>query len=390
MAGTLECYSCGTRETFPTRRCSCGEPLWFVYPDSTDPGAPGAGVGMWASGAPLPASRPGGFPGAVGNTPMYRADGVVNGTGSVLIKDETVNPTGSFKDRGTAVGAAWAVDRGMERIGTVSHGNMARSIAATGAALALEAVVLVPADIPQDRLGHIGVYGPTLVRVDGDYGSLYEQSYGLESTIEGLFVNSDDPLRIAGQKTIAVEIMAQSDPDAIVLPVSSGGNASAVWKGLRELRRADRIETFPRLYLVQAAACSPIADAYRAGRSRVDPVDPDETVAYSIANADPPSGTRALAAVEATDGAVVSVADDEIVDAQRRLSRRAGRRVEPASSTTLAGLESLLRSGDVDRDETVVLVMTGTGLLASTTEPAEPSAVSLDSLPARLPGFVAD
>lgn len=390
MGATLECYSCGARETFPTRRCSCGEPLWFVYPDSPVPDEPDASDGMWTSGAQLPAIGPDGFPGAVGGTPLYRADGVADGIGSVWIKDETVNPTGSFKDRGSAVGAAWAVEREMERIGTVSHGNMARSIAATGAALGLEAVVLVPADIPQDRLGHIGVYGPTLVRVDGDYGRLYEQSYGLESTIDGLFVNSDDPLRVAGQKTIATEIMARADPDAIVLPVSSGGNASAVWKGLRELHRAGQIGTIPRLYLVQAAACSPIADAYHAGRSTVDPVEPAETVAYSIANANPPSGNRALAAVEATDGAVLSVTDDEIIDAQRRLSRRAGRRVEPASATTLAGLDALAARGDVDQDEGVVLVMTGTGLTEPSAGRIEASTLPLDSLTDRLPALIAD
>lgn len=390
MAATLECYSCGTRETFPTRRCSCGEPLWFAFPDSTEPGDADAGDGMWGSGARLPASRPGGFPGTVGGTPMYRADGLKGDVDSVWIKDETLNPTGSFKDRGSAVGAAWALEHGVERIGTVSHGNMARSIAATGAALDLEAVVLVPADIPQERLGHIGVYEPTLVRVEGEYGKLYEQSYGLESTLEGVFVNSDDPLRVAGQKTIAPEIMTHADPDAIVVPVSSGGNASAVWKGLQELHRADRIEALPRLYLIQAAACSPIADAYRDGRSTVEPVDPGETIAYSIANADPPSGNRALAAVNATDGAVVSVTDREIIDAQRRLNRRAGRRVEPASATTLAGLESLVASGDVDRDESVVLVLTGTGLTEPSTRTIEASPVSLDSLSARLPGLLAD
>lgn len=384
MTPSLECYSCAAHEAMPTRRCDCGEPLWFEVGAAEWP-QPGDDRGMWSYTDHLPAGQPPGFPGAIGGTPIYRADGLLDADCSVRLKDETANPTGSFKDRGSAVGAAWALDHDLPLIGTVSHGNMARSVAATAAAVGLVGVVLVPADIPEERLSHIGAYGPTIVRVQGDYADLYDRSYSLEPGIDGRFVNSDDPLRVAGQKTLAYEIARAAEPDAVVLPVSSGGNASAVWKGFRELDRAGRLDAVPRLYLVQADACSPIADAFQAGKPSVTPTPAGDTVAYSIANADPPSGNRALAAVRETGGAAVAVTDDEIREAQRLLRRRAGVRVEPASATTLAGLYSLVATGAVAESETVVLVMTGTGLTEPPEEDVEPPTVAIDELENELP-----
>jgi threonine synthase len=303
-------------------------------------------------------------------------------------KDETGLPTGTFKDRGSAVGVGWAIQHDLSRLATVSHGNMARSMAAMAAAADRECVVLVPADIPVERLSPISVYGSTVIQVDGAYGDLYERSIELEESIDGLFVNSDDPLRVAGQKTVAYEIIDQFRPDAIVLPVSSGGNASAVWKGLRELKRMGHLDDLPRMYLVQAEACSPIADAYCSNAAAVSPSDSGETVAYSIANRDPPSGNRALEAARETGGAVIAVTDSAILDAQDRLARDGGVRVEPAGATPLAGVESLAESGAITPEETVVLVLTGTGLTEQTTTASEVPTVALDALPQRLPELV--
>ena len=366
MDATLRCYACGARyDTVERGRCSCGEPCWFAL-DASDFSWPSeaAPAGMWRYTDLLPIDPPPGIGSTVGGTPLVRTKRLDDLGCRVFVKDETRQPTGSFKDRGSAVGVAHAAANDTRWVGTVSHGNMATSVAAHAAAHDLGCVVLVPADIPAERLVHVARYGPTIVRFAGEYGRCYEQSLslGLELGIE--FVNSDVPLRVAGQKTVALEILeafAPSTPDAIVLPVSSGGQASAVWKTFLELDAAGLLETVPRLYAVQSAGCDPIVRAFDAGADRVTPNEPDETVAYSIANADPPSGNRVLAALRETGGGAVAVPDEEILDAQDRLARDVGLCVEPASATVVAGVERLCKRGELERTDEVVLIATGTG-----------------------------
>jgi threonine synthase len=424
----LTCYRCGATASFPDRkRCDCGEPLWFDTEEAaaefgwSDPettaGAK-SGIRRYADLLPFDSESGGAVEGvsaAAGATPLVRASGLDADAGCrVWLKDESENPTGSFKDRGSAVGVAWAADTDREWIGTVSHGNMAMSVAAAAAgarsgdsdADSPRALVLVPDDISGERLAAIAQYDPDLLRVAGDYGRLYRETLAADAPVE--FVNSDTPLRVAGQKTTALEILeafagearapadrapndfADSDdsaPDAIVLPVSSGGHASATWKALRELRAAKLLADgdLPRLYFVQAAACDPIAAAFREERDEVTRASgTGETVAYSIANADPPSGTRALAAARATDGAVLSVPDDEILNAKATLARNAGFCVEPASATALAGIRRLSDAGELAADDDAVAVLTGTGFRELDAASADPETVELAALPERL------
>ncbi|WP_246998147.1 threonine synthase [Halosolutus gelatinilyticus] len=363
MNRRLRCYDCGTAyEVDDRKRCECGEPLWFdadtiefEWPDSA------WSAGMWRYADVLPVSDPVGLP--PGATPLVRADGLDEYAGCALyLKNEAQNPTGSFKDRGSAVGVGYALRTGRKWVGAVSHGNMALSTSAYAASAGLECAVFVPADTPKGRLELIARHDPRIFRVEGDYGTLYERTLSIDSDVT--FVNSDTPLRVAGQKTVAYEIVEQlqpDGPDAIVLPVSSGGQASAVWKAVRELEAAGLIDEPPRLYLVQAASCDPVATAYREDEPTVRPVTADETIAVSIANGDPPSGTRALAAARSTGGAVVSVSDDEIHEAMDRLSTGAGISVEPSSAVTLAGVRRLSRSNAIGADETAVLILTGSG-----------------------------
>ncbi|WP_435181898.1 threonine synthase [Halorussus sp. AFM4] len=414
----LTCYRCGATAAFPDRkRCECGEPLWFdtddaaadfSWPEQRAGPRSDAGRGVWRYADLLPVGPPGdtaegtrepepaGVAAAAGDTPLVRAAGLDADAGCRLwLKDETANLTGSFKDRGSAVGAAWAAAAGREWLGTVSHGNMAVSVAANAAGLGGDgpnALVLVPDDISAERLAAIDQYDPAVLRVAGDYGRLYYETLAADAPVA--FVNSDTPLRVAGQKTTALEICeaferdgAASAPDAIVLPVSSGGHASAVWKALRELRAAGLLgeADLPRLYLVQAAACAPIAAAYREGADDVTAADETaETVAYSIANPDPPSETRALAAARETGGAVLSVPDDEIRDAKASLAAEAGFCVEPASATALAGVRRLSDRGDLAADDEVVAVLTGTGFRELSAGGEPPEAIGLDDLPERL------
>ncbi|ESP88457.1 pyridoxal-phosphate dependent enzyme [Candidatus Halobonum tyrrellensis] len=359
----LTCYACGARAE-SGQRCDCGEPLWY----ETDPAGvawPDADAGgVWAFESLLPVGRPeSGLATAAGGTPLVRAPTLDADGARVHVKLEGTNPTGSFKDRGSAVGVTAALAAGRERVGTVSHGNMAASMAANAAGTDLDCVVLVPADIPDERLARIGAYGPRVVRVEGDYGRLYHDSLDVAG-VE--FVNSDSPLRVAGQKTTVLEVLAERAPDvpdAVVMPVSSGGHASAAWKALREAEAAGLVDDPPRLYLVQAAACAPVAAAFDRGDEEVVRLAPDEvgeTVAYSIANPDPPSGTRALAAARATGGAVLA-ADDDDIGAARDWMARAGFRVEAASATPLAALGRLRDAGEIEAGEDVVLVATGAG-----------------------------
>jgi threonine synthase len=370
--------------------------LWLdTSPDAFDWDDIVDAPGLWRYEPLLPASLPSppSLAAAAGGTPLLRDDALDSFVGaSVHLKLEGQQPTGSFKDRGSALALA-AMEAGLlgesEAIGTVSHGNMAMSTAAFAAAFDRPCVVLVPDDIPPERLGVIGQFDPTILRVRGDYGRLYERSLELGSEYGIRFVNSDSPLRVEGQKTTALELcesFAPSTPDGIVLPVSSGGHASGVWKALRELRAAGAIAELPSLYLVQATACAPIAEAFAAGAETVSAVEGGETIAYSIANADPPSGTRALCAVRDTGGAAIAVDDDVIRSAQRELATEAGVSVETAGAVALAGAKQLVADGVLTEDDDVAVVATGTGLTEASADVSAP-AVDLAALDGRLGEF---
>lgn len=357
----LVCHACGRQTRDATVRCTCGEPLWFpIEPVELQTGAP---VSIWDYEASLPVDAPPGLGGIAGGTPTYRVPALDASVGCrVHVKDERANPTGTFKDRGSAVGVAVAANQDTPVI-TVSHGNMARSVAAHAAAAGVQCAVLVPADIPGERLGPIARYDPALLRVDGDYGQLY---YDAIDIIGPIVLNSDVPLRVAGQKTLAYELAVVTPAaDAVVVPVSSGGNASAIWKGYREVVATGALDSPPPLYLVQAERCAPIATAFQQGAETVTSVEPAETIAYSIANPDPPSGNRALRAARETGGGVVAVDDEAIKRAQGRLAERAGIAAEPAAATTLAGMHHLAATDELRPEDDVVAVITGTGLLDS-------------------------
>lgn len=408
MSRRFSCYACGSAVDAPAApRCDCGEPRWY----DTDPRTlsdlewpADFADRVWAVDDLLPVDPPDdGVATAAGGTPLIRTPTLDEYAGArVSVKDEGRNPTGSFKDRGTAVGIALALAEGADAVGTVSHGNMAMSTAAVAAAADLDCVVCVPADISAERLRNIGRYDPRIVRVEGEYGRLYYDALEIGRERGVRFINSDTPGRVAGQKTTVLEALAQhrrrtgSVPDALVLPVSSGGHASGAYKGLLELHEAgligggdaegdtgtDNDAGLPRLYLVQAAACAPIARAYREGLDAVERVEKGETIAYSIANPDPPSGTRALTGARETGGAVVAVDDQAILDAKRRLAADAGLAVEASSATTLAGLRELTAAGEIGADEAVVCVATGSGFKESVGDaaPPEPETVALADL----------
>jgi threonine synthase len=374
------CYRCEEDYAGHRARCECGEPLWYV-PDAANY-EPRSAPGMWRHADLLPLEEPAGIGAAAGGTPLVRSERLDDVAGCrVFVKDEAENPTGSYKDRGSAIAVAHAVERGHDAIGTVSYGNMAMSTAANAASVDLDCLVLVPTDTSPVRLALIAQYDPTVFQVAGDYGALYDEVVGFNDSPVAFYL-SDPPTRIAGYATCIHEIVDQSDsiPDGIVLPTSSGGFASGVYRGLLDCQRAGLLSDLPSMYLVQTAESDPITRAFQADES-VTPLSPDEvgdTIARSIGNPAPPSGNRALAGVRETDGSVVSVSDEELLAAKRQFAERAGLCVEPASSTTLAGVQRLTERGELAADDTVVLVPTGTGFKEMDTDVAPGDAETVE------------
>ncbi len=398
MSLSTICYQCGSRYEDRSRsRCDCGEPLWYDDSAAFDWSTSENDCGMWRYAESLPVSTPDGIAQTVGGSPLVRTSRLDEVAGCrVYVKDEGQNPTGSYKDRGSAVAVPQVLAQSDDVVGTVSYGNMAMSTAAHAASLGRECLVLVPTAIPPGRLELIAQYGPTVLQVEGQYSELYHEALALNQTLPVQFLLSDAPGRISGYRTALFEIyesLHPETPDAIVLPASSGGFASGIWRGVLDLQAAGLIGEAPRLYFVQTAASDPITRAFTEERATVSALpaqDIEETIAHSIGNPDPPSGTRALTAARETDGAVLSVTDEEIREAQQQFARRSGVCVEPAAATPLAGVAQLTEHGEIAGDETAVLLPTGTGFKERGVEggPVETETVERSALATRLESLI--
>ncbi|MBI3976830.1 MAG: threonine synthase [Chloroflexi bacterium] len=356
----------------PLTRCpSCGEPLEVSGPVGRPAlGTSGTMLGRHREWLPFPAIDDRLSLGE-GNTPIIEAGVIARQLGlrQLLLKHEGMNPTGSFKDRGTIAGVQRARWLGWQQIGTLSTGGMASSVAAYAARAGLRCFILVPRIIPE-RFASIAVYRPTLVEVHGHYGQMYYDSLAIGRELGIYFINSDDPFRVEGQKTVAFEIFQQlggAAPDALVMPVSSGGNLSAVVKGFRELHAAGLIVRLPRILAVQAAGCAPIATAFQRGERQVEPFPNPATVAAGLSNPLPPSGNRVLRRLAEEGGRAVAVTDEEILLAQRRLAEAEGVWAQPESTAAIAALPRLIADGQIDPSWRVVVILTGHGLKTPTT-----------------------
>ncbi|NLL61437.1 MAG: threonine synthase [Candidatus Atribacteria bacterium] len=301
-----------------------------------------------------------------GFTPLIKADKLSQllEIDNIYLKNETVNPTWSFKDRGTYVGVQHALSLGCDTIGTLSSGNMAVSVAAYGARAGLKTIILVSADIPSEKIGPILIYHPILIKVSGDYGQIYYDSLKIGRELGIYFLSSDVPFRVEGSKSIAFEICEQLDykvPDYILIPTSSGGNGRGIIKGFLEFYEKGLITKLPQFICIQLAGCAPIYQAWINKEDSVSTIKNPVAIDNAIANPFPPSGKALLRLLRKFRGIVTTVSDEEALSGQLMLARE-GIFAQPAASVSIAALQKLKAEGVINKESRCVAIITGAGI----------------------------
>ena len=289
------------------------------------------------------------------------------GLRQLFVKNEGENPTGSFKDRGMTVGVTKALELGVKSVICASTGNTSASLAAYAAKAGLQCAVLIPSGkIAYGKLAQAIIHGAKVIQVRGNFDEALDIVFKLSEKHKFIYLlNSINPFRIEGQKSLGYEICEQLDnkpPDRVVVPVGNAGNISAIWKGFTEFQNVGFIRTLPKMTGIQAEGSAPIAQAIKSGSKDIKPVINPETIATAIRIGAPVSWKKAVNAIRDSGGTAETVTDDEILEAQKMLSRLEGLFVEPASASSIAGLKKLVENGVIDKDERVVCVTTGHGL----------------------------
>jgi threonine synthase len=305
-----------------------------------------------------------------GYTPLIRADRLAAelGLGELWIKDDTANPTGSFKDRVVSVALTKARQLGFKVAACASTGNLANSVAAHAARGGMASVVLVPSDLEAAKITMTAVYGGTMVAVRGTYDEVNRLCAELTSERPSwAFVNVNVRAYYAeGSKTLAFEVAEQlgwQAPDHVVVPIASGSQLTKVVKGFGELAQVGLLhDAAPvRVSGAQAQGCAPVATAFAEGSDDIRPVRPS-TIAKSLSIGNPADGWYALRAIRESGGSCAAVTDDEVIEGIKLLARTEGVFAETAGGVTIATLAKLAAAGVVRRDERVVALVTGHGL----------------------------
>jgi threonine synthase len=376
-ARALTCRECGTEAPlaaeFACPRCFGPLEVAYEFGTVTRAGIEAGPRSIWRYRALLPVPpdvwrHPNTEPGL---TRLLRADRLAAALGMspgrLWVKDDTGNPTHSFKDRVVAVALAAARELGFTVLACPSTGNLANAVAAAAARAGWRSVVLVPSSLERAKVLTTAVYGGALVAVDGSYDDVNRVATELAVDHEDwAFVNVNvRPYYAEGSKTLGFEIAEQLGwrlPQQIVVPVASGSQLTKVDKGFRELASLGLVEPSPyRVYGAQAGGCAPVSAAFKAGHDAVTPVRPD-TIARSLAIGAPADGPYVLDTVRRTGGAVEDVTDAEIVEGIRLLARTEGVFAETAGGVTVACARKLLDGGVLDPDADTVLLITGDGL----------------------------
>jgi threonine synthase len=380
-ASTLVCRNCGA--TYPLaaqHACfECFGPLEIGYDAGrlaqvTKQSIAAGPHSIWRYAGLLPAGQNSDtrVDSGTGMTPLIRADRLgerLGFTAPLWVKDDSANPTHSFKDRVVSVAITAARELGFTRIACASTGNLANSVAAHAARIGMDSIVFIPSDLEPAKITQTAVYGGTLVAIDGSYDDVNRLCSELSETDEfesTAFVNVNvRPYYAEGSKTLGFEVAEQLGwrlPQQVLAPMASGSLLTKVHKAFKELRQIGLVEEQDyRVFGAQSAGCSPIATAFEQGRDTVIPVKPTG-IAKSLNIGNPADGPYALDAVRTTGGAMAQVNDSEIRDGIQLLAETTGVFAETAGGVTTAVLKKLVESGQLDPNLETVIYNTGDGL----------------------------
>jgi threonine synthase len=371
----LVCRECrATQPLGPSYACQeCFGPLeiGYEFPEVTRAQIEAGPKNIWRYQALLPVptditSSPNMEPGF---TRLIRADNLARELGirKLWVKDDSGNPTHSFKDRVVAIALSAARELGMKVFACPSTGNLANAVAAAGARAGMKTVVFIPHDLETPKVVTSAVYTDSLVAVKGNYDDVNRLASEIAGEEEGwAFVNVNvRPYYAEGSKTLGYEVAEQLGwrlPRQVVIPVASGSQLTKVDKGFTELMRLGLVDDAPyTIFGAQAEGCSPVSQAFKAGHDVVRPVKPD-TIAKSLAIGNPADGPYVLDVARRTGGAVEDVTDEEVRDGIQLLARTEGVFAETAGGVTVAVLKKLVETGRLDPDEETVVFNTGDGL----------------------------
>jgi threonine synthase len=303
-----------------------------------------------------------------GNTPLLKADKNLlsySGLSNIFLKNETSNPTWSFKDRGSFACMLMSHEMGENTTATISTGNMGNSIAAYGARTGLNTLVFVPEHTSKEKIMAMGIHGARVIKVEApDYSEMKKQILAMAKELNLRIVSGNGPIRVEGYKLTAFELFEQlhgNIPDYIAVPTSACGHIRGIFKGFRELMEAGYIKKLPKMIVVQAENNAPIVQAIQEDKDEVVPYSNFHTIAEAITTGNPMGGKEIIDKAKQYDWLAQAVSEDEIKQAHKQLAQ-SGFFVEPASATTLGAVKKLKDQGRIKENESVVLMLTGSGL----------------------------
>lgn len=302
-----------------------------------------------------------------GSTPLLESKQLAEfvGLDSLLLKNETLNPTWSFKDRGSLPCILMAKELGEHFVATISTGNMGASLAAYGARSDIKPLIFIPAYCPEEKIRSMAIHGATIFKVDApDFGEMKRKVLSLASTLKLRIVSGNGPIRVEGYKFCAFELFEQlkgNIPDFIAVPTSACGHIRGLFKGFSELLEAGLINQLPRMIFVQAANNSPLVTAFKQGKNKPTPFFDVHTIATAITTGNPMGGDEILHKAYKHNWLAEDVTEEEILIGQRLLGQ-AGFFVEPSAATSFIAVKKLCKAGKIKQHESVVLMLTGSGL----------------------------
>ncbi len=318
-----------------------------------------------------------------GYTPLVRAERLAKklGVTNLYIKNDTLNPTFSFKDRPSSLAVSKAREFGIGAVGCASTGNLAGATAAHAAAAGLPCYVFMPSSVERTKIKQAALYGAEILLVQGTYDDANRLAALAADRLGIGIVNVNlRPYYVEGSKTMGLEIVEQlgwRTPDRIIVPTASGALLSAIFKGIVEAEQAGLIrDSSVAMTCAQPLGCSPIVKAFRERSDRIEPVRHPDTIVQSLAIGDPGDGYQALKVLRESGGTAVALTDDECLEAVQLLASTEGIFAEPGGAISVAALKKLLELGEIGRDEEVVCCVTGTGLKTVELQP-EPNRVRI-------------